>query len=128
MVVGITLSFLFFALFVFALVGGVVNLTFGLFGLFLFVSSADFKKQKIYQRVVGLRLSQKRLQKGAEIKTVALSGENMVSSLAKYCCSNVLYNICVVDDCNKIISVISFDDLDDVVVSYPLNTKLKQID
>ena len=126
--VGIVLSFLFFSLFVFVLVGGVVNLTFGLFGLFLFINSTDFKNQKIYQRFFGLQVSKKRLQKGVEVKTVALSCDNDVACLAKYCCSNVLYNVQVVDDDNKVMSVIGFDELEDVVVSYPLHTKLKQID
>ena len=126
--VGFVLSFLFFGVFVFVLLGGVVNLTFGLFGLFLFVNSADFKNQKIYKRVVGLGLSKKRLQKGVEVKTIALSGDNEVSCLAKYCCSNVLYSVQIVDDNNNVIAVFGFDELEDIVVSYPLHTKLKQID
>ena len=70
----------------------------------------------------------KRLQKGLEVRTIALSCDNEVGCLAKYCCSNVLYNVQVVDDDNKVVAVFGFDELTDIVVSYPLNTKLKQID
>ena len=125
---GLVLSFLFFALFVFLFFSGVTNFTFGLFGLFLFVSATDCKKQRVYQRVVGLNISKKRLQKGLEVRTIALSCDNEVGCLAKYCCSNVLYNVQVVDDDNKVVAVFAFDELTDIVVSYPLNTKLKQID
>ena len=126
--VGVILSFLFFGLFLFALLGGVVNLTFGLFGLFLFLNATSVKKQKIYQRVVGLKINKKRLQKGVEIKTIALSSDNEVGCLAKFCCSAVLYNVWVVDDDNKVVLVVGFDELEDIVLRYPLHTKLKQID
>ena len=126
--VGVCFSFAFFVLFLVALANGVVNLTFGLFGMFLFVNSTGMQRQNIYQRIVGLQISQKKLQKGIEVKTVALSCNNTVSSLAKYCSASVLFNVHVVDEQNKVVAMFGFDELEDIVVRYPLYTKLKQID
>ena len=126
--VGISLSVLCFGLFLFLLFCGVVNLTFGLFGLFLFANATGFKKQKVYQRIVGLQITKQKLQRGAEIKTVALHCDNNVSCLAKYCCGNFLYNVQVVGDDNKVIAMFAFDEMQDILLNYPPNTKLKQID
>ena len=125
---GVAISFLCFCLFLCLLFLGVVNLTFGLFGLFLFANATGFKSQKIYQRLVGLQLTKQKLQRGAEIKTVALHCDNKVSCLAKYCCSNFLYNVQVVGDDNKVVSMFAFDEIEDILINYPPNTKLKQID
>ncbi|MBE5748756.1 MAG: hypothetical protein E7344_03895 [Clostridiales bacterium] len=125
---GVATSFLSFCLFLCLLFYGVVNLTFGLFGLFLFANATAFKSQKVYQRLVGLQLTKQKLQRGAEIKTVALHCDNNVSCLAKYCCSNCLYNVQVVGDDNKVVSMFAFDEIEDILINYPPNTKLKQID
>lgn len=126
--VGVILSFAFFGLFLCLLLSGVVNLTFGLFGLFLFLSATDKQNNRVYQRVVGLRVDKKRLVRGVEVKTVALHCDNKLSCLAKFCCKNVLFNVQVVDDDNKILSVFGFDEIDDLLLNYPPDTKLKQID
>ncbi len=125
---GVLLSLVCFCLFLFLLFCGVVNLTFGLFGLFLFANATGFKKQKVYQRLVGLQVSKQKLQRGVEIKTVALHHENNVSCLAKYCCGNFLYNVQVVGDDNKVVAMFAFDEIEDILLNYPAHTKLKQID
>lgn len=125
---GVLLSLVCFCLFLFFLFCGVVNLTFGLFGLFLFANATGFKKQKVYQRLVGLQVSKQKLQRGMEIKTIALHHENNVSCLAKYCCGNFLYNVQVVGDDNKVVAMFAFDEIEDILLNYPPHTKLKQID
>ena len=125
---GVLLSLVCFCLFLFFLFCGVVNLTFGLFGLFLFANATGFKKQKVYQRLVGLQVSKQKLQRGVEIKTIALHHENNVSCLAKYCCGNFLYNVQVVGDDNKVVAMFAFDEIEDILLNNPPHTKLKQID
>ena len=125
---GVILSLLCFILFLCLLFCGVANITFGLFGMFLFINATSLKTQTVYQRIVGLQITKQKLQRGAEIKTIALHHENQVSCLAKYCCSNFLYNIHVVGDDNKVIAMFSFDEIEQILINYPPCTKLKQID
>jgi len=126
--IGACVSFLFFAFFIFLFINGIVNITVALFSIFLFINSADMSTQPVYERIVGVSINKKRLKKGVEVKMVALSGENCVKDLTKFCTSNQLFNLLIVNDDMKVSTIYGFDEIEQILLDYPLETKLKQID
>lgn len=128
MYVGISFSVLFFALFVSVSLFVGVNLTFGLFGLFLFLGATDMSKQNVCQKAVGLNLNAKRLQKGMEVKTFALSADAAVSSLLKIKNSHYLANVEIVDKNARLLGAFGYEDIDRILLNYPMDAKLKDID
>lgn len=125
--VGVAFSFLFFALFVAVSVFYGVNLTFGLFGLFLFLGACDIKKQNAYKKVVGVSYNAKKLAKGMEIKTYALSEDSNVAALLRLRGGHCLINVEIVDKTGNIIAALCYDETEDILVKYPLSARLGDI-
>jgi len=126
-VTGVVFSFIFFALFVLTCIFVSINLTFGLFAIFLFVGATDMTKQNVYQKVIGLNLNAKKLTKGIEVKTYAVSGESTVANLIKLKNNHYLVNIEVVDSDMQLLSAFGYDEVENILLDYPLDTKLKDI-
>ncbi len=124
---GIVFSFIFFLLFAATCIFVSVNLTFGLFAIFLFMGATDMTKQNVYQKAVGLNLNAKKLGKGMEVKTFALSCESTVANLIRLKNNHYLVNVEVVDANMTLISAFGYDEVEDILLNYPLDTKLKDI-
>ena len=124
--IGLVLSLLFFAVFVYSVFNR-INVTFALFAIFLFLSSQDMSHKNMVQKAVGVNLKTKKLLKGMEVKTVAFSENCKVSALLKAKNAHYLTNVEVVDDKLRAVAFFDYDKIDDILLTFPLSTRLKDL-
>lgn len=124
--VGVVFSFLFFGLFVIISAFYGVNLTFGLFGLFLFCGACDMTKQNAYKKAAALNLNSKKLSSGMEIKTFALSADSSVAALMRLGGGHYLANVEIIEN-GRVIAALCYDETEKILLRYPLSARLGDI-
>lgn len=126
--IGMAFSALFMALFFAVWAFARINLTFGLFSLFLFAGAAGMSKQSVYRRATALSSHVGKLSRGVEVKTFVVSQDVTVAGLLRLQSGSYLANIEVVDEKLNVVAAFAYDETDKLLLNYPLDARLKDVD
>ncbi len=120
-------SLLLFALFVISLFTGHNLFSLGLFSVFLFSGVLTNKAGETYTKTAHVYAKNYFLNHGMEKKTLVFSTQNTLADVAKRMQGNYLYALEVVNDDMQIVATFSIADLEHIVITKPLSTKLKDL-
>lgn len=122
----VVLSLLLFLIFVCSLFVKANLFSLGLFAVFLF-SGVFIKGKECYVRTTFTQNRRRFLKKGMEKKTLVFNENNKLSDVAKRMQGNFLYCLEVVDINMEVTSRYSVAELEQLVVTQPLDTPLNQL-
>ena len=122
---GITVSFFTFALFLYTCFNE-INLTFGLFSVFLFANATALIKKNAWDRAAVVIDFKKHLGRGMEVKRFAVSHKVQLRQLVKLKSKKYLTEIVVIDSKHGEAVVISFCELDEMFIKCDLEMTVGQ--
>ena len=120
-------SLLLFALFVVSLFTGHNLFSLGLFSAFLFSGVLTNKGGETYVKTAHVYAKNYFLAHGMEKKTLVFSSQNTLADVAKRMQGNYLYALEIVNDDMQIVACYSIAELEHIVITKPLSTKLKDL-
>lgn len=122
----VALSLALFAVFVYSLITGSNLFSLGLFAVCLFCG-VFVKGKECYVKTTFAQNRGKFLKKGMEKKTLVFSEDNVLRDVAKRMQGNFLYCLEVVDANMEVTSRYSVAQLEQLVVTKPLDTRLGEL-
>ena len=102
-----------------------INYSLGLNSILLLIGLFDDDKSSYYINLKTMDNKTEKLEKGLFLRTIAISENSTIYDAYKVLDKNELNQIYVLDDNGNIILTLMEKDLDKMIFSLPLNTKLK---
>ncbi len=122
----VVLSLCLFFVFVYSLIAKSPLFSLGLFAICLFAGVFS-KGKECYVKTTFSQNRSRFLKKGMEKKTLVFNGSNTLRDVAKRMQGNFLYCLEVVDDNMEVVSRYSVAELEQFVITKPLDTKLSEL-
>lgn len=120
-------SVLLFVLFVVSLFTGHNLFSLGLFSLFLFAGVFANTAGETYVKMGYVYAKNHFLAFGMEKKVLVFNTQNTLADVAKRMQGNYLYALEVVNDDMQVVATFSIADLEHIIITKPLSTKLKDL-
>lgn len=125
-IISLTLSLLFFLFFIITLFF-VPNYSVGIISIFLTSSCLNFNKSATYEKIYISRDYEKLLNKGSDVKIVALNDTMPIYKLPNYLDPNHFCIFIVFNGNHKVIKVIFEQNIEKILLKYDATTPLKDI-
>lgn len=104
-----------------------LNYTLGINAIFLLIGLFDDDKTSYYINLKDLDDKTAKLQKGLFLKTVVISQNSSIYDAYKILDKNNINQICIMDENNRIKNKLDETQLEKLIFSMPLDTKLKDV-